>query len=308
MNKSIVVILISTILISSTSIASAGLSDSVSNAIADGGESFCIRIADSIFAMSFSGYDDSAGNNTVGYIYNIASYTPDPMKSTTTMDFIDFSKSVFYEGYQLILLAAFITVLVTHFKPDALRKLSDMMGVNLGSKGNILFNKVKDGIIIIVLMYTFIYLIFEFNDMLTKSVMIEILDVVSPTPDNFVLYLIMAIAYLIMGFFFSIRTLVLFLFCGFAFLVGLALLIDFTKESAIGLCAYFVQAVFFQFFAVLYFSASIWIIKATVSPFDISGQTTMYVVMILGGIYIGIKMMFGTGVIRFAGKTAARLV
>ncbi|MGP8322446.1 MAG: hypothetical protein ACT6FG_00395 [Methanosarcinaceae archaeon] len=308
MNKQIGVILILVILISLTPIGSASLGDAVSNSFAKGGEQFFINCADRMFDMSFSGYDSSGGNNTVGYIYNIASYTPNPMKSDITYDFIDFSKSIFYRGYKLILLAAFIAVLVIHFKPNALRKLSELMGVNLGSTGNILVNKVKNGIIIIMLMYTFIYFVLEINDMLTKAVMIEILDVISPTPDNFILYFMMAIAYLFMGFFFMIRTLILFLFCGFAFLVALGLLMEFTKESAINACAYFVQTVIFQFFIVLYFSASVLIIKALPTSSDFDVQTTMYTVMIIGGIYIGIKMMFGTGVIRFAGRTAARLV
>lgn len=310
--KKLLFILIFILVIGTTPTASANIGDdvknSISNAFAKGGEQFFINMADDIFNMSFSGYDDSAGNGTVGYIYNIASYTPNPMEYLITLQFIEFSKLVFYEGFLLLLLAAFIAVLVTHFKPNALQKLSEVMGVNVGSKGNILANKVKDGIIIIVFMYTFIYFVFEINNVLTKAVMISILDVVSPSPDNFILYFAMALAYLAMGFFFSIRTLILFLFCGFAFLVGLGLLIDFTKETAIGLCAYFVQIVFFQFFIVLYFSACILIIKTVVSPLDPANQTLMYVIMIIGGVYLGIKLMFGTGVIRFAGKAAARLV
>jgi len=308
MRFTIVIVLAVLILFSSTSIASAGLSDAASTAISNGMENFCISIADNIFDMSFSGYDDSADNGTVGYIYNIASYTADPMKFDITHDFIAFSKSIFKESYSILLLCAFIAVLLTHYKTNALQSLEQITGVKVGSKSNILARKAIDGIIVAVFMYIFIYFVFTLNNILTKAVMINIIDVVSPSPDNFILYLMMAISYLVMGIFFSLRTLILFLFCGFALIIGFCLLIDFTKESAIGLCAYFVQTVFFQFFIVLYFSACILIIKTVTAPIYASGEETMYMIMLLGGVYIAIKMMFGTKVIRWVGNRASAFV
>ena len=308
MKPYIAVVLAVLILISSTAIASAGLSDSASTAISNGMENFCISAADNIFDMSFSGYDDSADNGTVGYIYNIASYTPDPMKFEITQDFIAFSKSIFKAAYPILLLCAFIAVLLTHYKTNALQQLEQITGVKVGSKSNILARKAIDGIIVAVFMYIFIYFVFTLNNILTKAVMINIIDVISPSPDNFILYLMMAISYLFMGIFFSLRTLILFLFCGFALIIGFCLLIDFTKESAIGLCAYFVQTVFFQFFIVLYFSACIMIIKTITAPMYQSGEETMYLVMLLGGVYIAIRMMFGTKVIRWVGNRSSAFV
>ncbi|MCK5225132.1 MAG: hypothetical protein KAQ89_00285 [Planctomycetes bacterium] len=308
MKPVIAVVIAVLILLSSTSIASAGLSDAASTAISNGMENFCISAADNIFSMSFSGYDDSADNGTVGYIYNIASYTLDPMKFEITQDFIAFSKSVFKESYSILLLCAFIAVLLTHYKTNALQSLEQITGVKVGSKSNILARKAIDGIIVAVFMYVFIYFVFTLNNILTKAVMINIIDVISPSPDNFILYLMMAISYLFMGIFFSLRTLILFLFCGFALIIGFCLLIDFTKESAIGLCAYFVQTVFFQFFIVLYFSACILIIKTVTVPLYASGEETMYLVMLLGGVYIAIKMMFGTKVIKWVGNRASAFV
>lgn len=307
MKLGIVVVLVLVILISSTSIASAGLSDAASTAITNGMENFFISAADNIFKMSFSGYDDSAQNGTVGYIYNIASYTLDPMKFEITQDFISFSKSIFQAAYPILLLCAFMAVLLTHYKTSALQTFEQVTGVHIGNKSNILARKAIDGIIVAVFMYIFIYFVFTLNNILTKAVMINIIDVISPSPDNFILYFMMALSYLFMGIFFSLRTLILFLFCGFALLIGFCLLIDFTKESAIGICAYFVQTVFFQFFIVLYFSACIIIIK-TVTQGHPDNEMFMYFVMLLGGVYIAIRMMFGTKVIRWVGNKAALLV
>lgn len=308
MNKLLTGIIAVLIILGMASIASAGLVDSASNAISDGIEDFLISIADDIFGMSFSGYDNTAGYGTVGYIYNIASYTPDPFKSEITQDFIVYSKSIFISCYPILLLCAFLAVLVTHYKSDWVARFGDAMGVNVNSMSNILAKKAFDGIIVAVFMYIFIFFVFKINDILTKTVMISIVDVVSPTADNVVLYFMMAVSYLVMGFFFSARTLVLYLFCGFALLVGFGLLIDYTKDTAIGICAYFTQTVFFQFIIVLYFSACIIIIKTIIPAGEPDTQTIMYLVMLLGGIYLGVKMMFGTKVIRFVGKTAAHLV
>ena len=108
MNKLLTGIITVLIIIGMTSIASAGLVDAASNAISDGIEEFLISISDDIFGMSFSGYDNTAGYGTVGYIYNIASYTPDPFKSEITQDFIVYSKSIFLSCYPILLLCAFL--------------------------------------------------------------------------------------------------------------------------------------------------------------------------------------------------------
>ena len=50
------------------------------------------------------------------------------------------------------------------------------------------------------------------------------------------------------------------------------------------------------------------IIKAIVPAVNVPGQTNMYLVMILGGVYLAIKLMLGTKVIRFVGISAAKLV
>lgn len=306
--KKICVILVILIIASTTYTASAGLGDGAKEAISEGMDEFCISKADQIFSLSFSGFDDSAGTNSVGYIYNIASYTPNPFESSVVKQFTDYSKELFKSCYPIIILSAFIVMLVTHYKADSLQQFSQAMGIKLAGKSNILSKKAYDGIIIAIFMYIFIYFVLAINDYLTKSVMISILDVVSPSPDNLVLYCMMAIAYGVMWFFFSVRTLVIYLFCGFALIIGLGLLVDFTKEKATDICAYFTQAVFFQFIIVLYFSSCILIIKEITSPLDFDGQSVWYTVMIIGGVYLGIKMMFGTGVIRFAGRAASRLV
>lgn len=303
-----VIILTFIILVCSMSTASAGITDTVAKAFTDGIEGFFILAADTMFSMSFGGYDNSAGNNTIGIIYNIASYTPDPMKSTIVIEFMDYSKSVFKACYPILLLCAMIAVLINHYKIDIAQRFAQATGVNIGSKSNILVKKAIDGLIIAFMMYMFILFVLTVNNLLTKSIMFNMLEVVSPTPDNFILYFFMAIAYLILGFFFSMRILILYLFCGFALIIGLCILIDYTNEAALKLCAYFVQIVFFQFIIVLYFSACILIIKAINTVAGTTEDSTMYTVMILGGVYISIKMMFGTGVIQWAGKSAARLV
>jgi len=282
--------------------------NAASGAISNGIEAFFISAADSMFEMSFSGFDNSAGLGTVGLVYNAASYTPNPMDAEITQDFIEFSKTIFKSMYPILLLCAFIALLLTHYQTGVLRRLEEITGVNVGTKSNILATKALHGIIVAVFMYMFIFLIFKLNDVLTKAVMIQIIDVISPTPDNFILYFMMGVSWLCMGFFFSIRILILYLFCGFAFIIGLCLLIDYTKDTAAGLCAYFVQIVYFQFFTVLYYSACILIIKEVTSPTYPAGEQTMYVVMIIGGVYIAVKMMFGTKVIRIVGRTAGKMI
>ena len=282
--------------------------DAAQTAIAGGMEQFFIDLADSIFEMSFSGYDDTEGNGTAGYIYNIASYTPDPLGSPAVQGAISWSKSVFQAAYPILLLCAFLAVLLTHYKTNTLQQVEQITGVHVGNKSNILARKAIDGIIVAVFMYLFIYFVFTINNILTKAVMSGIIDSVAPSPDNIILYFMMAVCYLVMAFFFAIRTLFLYLFCGFALVIGFCLLIDFTKETAISMCTYFVQITFFQFITVGYFSASILIIKEITTPLHPDSQMLMYTVMLLGGVYIAIKMILGTKIIRYVADAGKKLI
>ncbi len=115
----------------------------------------------------------------------------------------------------------------------------------------------------------------------------------------------MAIAYLLLNIFFGIRLFVIYLFYGFALIIGICLLIDATKDAATNVCMYFVQTVFFQAIIVLYFSACILIIKALNMP--IIGEGLMYVIMLIGSIFLATKLMLGTKVIRWATRTTSNI-
>ena len=304
MNKTTVGALVFVMLICITPVASAGFSDIITEGI----EGFIISFSDELFSMSFSGYDNTTGYGTIGYVYNIATYTQDPFQSEAVEEFVDFSQEFYKDCFNIILIAAFIAALILHFKPNALQQLGELTGIDVSGGSNIFIRTATKGIVIAMTMYTFIYLVLEINDFATKAVMISIIDEITPTADNYVLYLAMAIAYACMGFFFSIRTLVIFLFVGFAFIVGVCLLIKYTHDAAMGACAYFVQTVFFQFIIVLYFSACIIIIQEVTTPIYPASESTMYIVMVIGGVLLGIIMMFGTKVIRWTGRAAYRLV
>ena len=62
------------------------------------------------------------------------------------------------------------------------------------------------------------------------------------------------------------------------------------------------------FIIVLYFSACIVIIQEVTTPIYPEGESVMYVIMVLGGCILGLIMMVGTRVIKWAGRGAARLV
>ena len=284
---------------------SAGLTDSASAAISDGIVSFIISLSDTIFSISFSGYTEPVGETgAVAYIYNVASWTPNPEDFSVTNQFRKWSEAIFAKGYEMILLCALIALLVTYYKTDVAEKIEEITGIKIGSRGNILMKKAFDGMAIAIFMYIGIYFTLLLNDILTKAVLLESLDSIAPTPDNFVLYLLMAFSYLLLGLFFGARILIIFLFYSFALIVGLCLLIDPTKKVAMNTCAYFVQTVFFQFIIVLYFTASILIIKSLTLPSE-AMNGLMYFIMMIGGLILAIKMMLGTGVIRWAGKLVA---
>ena len=288
------------------------VSAGASAAVTEGIEGIFISIADKIFEFSVSGYNNSGSNGTINCIYNVATYTVDPFKLSIYDNMINLSAALFIEGYKIILLIAFAMMIVTHYRSDIALKINSVTGINIVQKENMLFKKAFDGILIMIFMYFSIYLVLWINDILSKLVIISMLDSIAPTPSNFVLYFMMALSYGCMMIFFGFRTLVIGLFFGFAFIIGLCLLIEPLRKSAETVCAYFVQIVFFQFIIVAYFSLCILIINATTPttyiPSVVQPSHFMYLIMIIGGIYIGIKLMFGVKVIKWAGKTVGRLV
>ena len=288
------------------------ISAGASEAVTEGIEGIFVSAADKIFEFSVSGYNHSVANGTVNCIYNVATYTVDPFKLSIYDNMINFSAALFIEGYKIILLIAFAMMIITHYRSDIAVKINSVTGINLVQKQNMLFKKALDGILIIIFMYFFIFLTLWFNDILSKLVMVSMLDSIAPAPSNYVLYFMMALAYGFMMIFFGLRTLVIGLFFGFAFIIGLCLLIEPLQESAETICAYFVQTVFFQFIIVAYFSLSILIINATTSFTHTTSMAPpshfMYFIMVAGGVYLGIKLMFGVKVIKWAGKTVGRVV
>lgn len=296
-------------------VSASGFEDAVSLSITNGIIRSFIAISDSIYSITL-GFDTTAGTGAVGAIYNIATYTPNPMDFGITKDYIDFSKSIYKEVFSLIIILTAISLLFIHFKPGAFQKLKEISGINAESRAGVLLEKGVKAIIISIFLYVFIYFILDINERLTKVVILDIIDLISPTGDNVILYFAMALCYLAMLLFFLWRLLEIFLFCGFAYLIALMFLSDHTKEKAEDLCMRFIQTVFFQFFIVLYYSACIRIIKTltdSVYSVDVVGiadklEMAFYIVMMLGGVYISYKMMFGTKVIKWVGRKAAVLV
>jgi len=298
--KKILIILILILLINCTS---AGLTDSARDAVSNGFSDFFIKLADGMFSISLSPIENTEGGNAVDGIYYIASYNVDPGKIGVLNQFKDFSGEILKSGYKMVIGAALIAALIMHFRVGIAQKFEEITGFNIGEQENILLKKALYGILLALFIYVFIYFILLLNLELTKAVLLETLDVIAPSPDNVVLYFIMGLGYLFLAAFFGLRILIICLFYAFAFIIALCLMIDYTKQSAENVCAYFVQTVFFQFIIVAYFSVCILLINALSFPPDF--ERWMYVLMLIGSVYLAIKLMIGTSVIRWAGRRAA---
>lgn len=287
-------------------VASAGLTDTASRAVADGFRTFVEDIADQIFSITIAGYEKTDEDTALTAIYNIATWTPDPMKFDAVQKLISWSKSVFKPIYSAILLGALSCLFVVYYKPDTADSIQRLTGVDVGTGLHKYAEKALQGVLVAGFVYVLVYFVLALNDALSKSVMLTTLDAIAPTPDNFVLYFIMALAYLGMSLFFALRILVIFLFTSFALLVGLCFLIDNLRDTATNLTLYFIQTVFFQFVIVLYFGAAIVIIQAL----DVPGQfeNLLYIAMLFLGVWIGLKMMIGTAVIKTVSKIALKVI
>lgn len=182
-------------------------------------------------------------------------------------------------------------------------------GVDMGYTINRFVGTAINGILIAIFSCTGVLLVLKLNEALTKLVMLQNLDSLAPVPENFVIYFFMAIAYLIMSVFFGIRLIVICIFAGLCILVGLCLLIDATKGAAVSAWLYFIQMVFFQFIMVIYFSLAVLVIIA-LKPLMVVPQleSLLCLSMLLLAVFLAIKLIFGTSVIKWAGRAVISVV
>lgn len=293
--------------------ANAGILSPVSDAIANGGVQFVNRCSDNMMNMSVystiidkSGQQSTTSGGITDIIINMGSFSPNPYQFDEVITFREYIIDILLKPViKLILVLIAILTLLVYLVPSAAAKLHDITGINSANVLKTQISKIALIIGIIVLSNVFVFVMLALNDSMTKQVFSAIINQITPTPDNFILYFMISMAYFLLSFFYAWRILVIFLYAIFAELILLCLVFDSTRKFGENITKYFIQTVFFQFIMMCYFVACIMIIS--LFPYIPQVQISLYLVMVLASVIIAFRLTWGVTLFNkavFIGKSA----
>lgn len=289
--------------------AQAGLiEDEVSTAISTGIASFFVDLTDQFINMSVSssygmeGMEGNPGNVGLDAIFTIATFTPDPFEMPLVIKMRTMATGVFFDVWWLIIIFMLIGALVVCVMPlGAIIQVNDSLGYDFLYALKMAFGVIIGGIFVLMLEMAFVWVCLVVNKDITAAIMMGSLNAIASSPDNWVLYCVMGIAYALLYLCFVYRAIVITMFAGLAPLIGLATIFPPTSNIGWNLHMYFIQMVFYQMIVVLWYSCCVIIVSA-MPQF----QDAIYQIMVFISIWISYKFLFRIDFVRGA-ATIGRL-
>jgi len=290
------------LVLGSFGVASAGISDDVSTAIANGVDLFILRLANAWLEMTVS-TDYGTGDPTnksiaLDAIFSIATYTPDPFKMPVLQELQNNMKNIFYDFWWLSFLIVIIGVLLAMvLSVNSISALHDTTGFSMhgGLKKTSLV--LIGGVFVLILENAFVWCVLVLCSDLSKSVMMGSLNAIAFTPGNLVLYVVMSFAYGLLFLCFAYRSAVIMFFFCTSFLFGVLLLVPGLSNFAWNAHLYFIQIVFYQFAVVLWYAFCIVMLQIAGMDSDL-----YYILMVLVSVWLSYRFIFHLDFVRGAGR------
>lgn len=295
-----------------------------SNMVTKGIANVFTKTADSIFTMGFNATSQEMNLHenygyTVNIIYLMATIVYNPLDNP-------FVKSTMVEtaviGLFLIMFYIFLGaahVSLNSFTSERHVRFSKILGDRYHLPINEYGVTILEAFLMMIFGYAIIYLSVELEGVFTKLLMFQVLDRISPTGQNVVMYFMMAICYLIMSLVIGYRLLVISLFCaGYLIFVGLYCF-GVTRDTAIAAFWYFEKMLFMRTIIVGITVLGIGVtssIQGVINPvsnpilgfaISIHIEPLMYLALIIILVITSIKLIFGIGSIFSAAYKVIRV-
>ncbi|MCK5611955.1 hypothetical protein KAR91_59345 [Candidatus Pacearchaeota archaeon] len=247
------------------------------------------------------------GGSTVNVIFKIASWTYDPYSNPGIVDIIKFTMTIWGVLMLMYILAGMVWVNIQDSKPNAAQSLAFITGMNTNTAFSHYVNNLKDSLMIAVFSHAVIYLILTLNLVFSRMILSTMLDVIAPSPDNILLYLMMGYTYLVMSFFFLVRFFVINIFVAFAPILGILYVTNyFTRSIATKAFNCFCTMVFMQTVIVFFTSIGILAIKGLGPMY--ARDPSSYIVLMILLVVVAIIMMVGWVFVKRSAKTVVNVV
>jgi len=274
--------------------------DRLTNAVSDGITGFIISMCDSIFNLFSADSEDINFNDPVSEgIYTIATYSPNPfefeiVKTTAqTSAVFWFVGMLWFFGYGLLLLT------ISKYSPTISSAMSFITKTTPLYSAKQYFKWSITGILLGLVFFTGCALTMLISEGLTSLFMVAALPAVAPTPDNVILYCLVASLYLFMLVFFALRTLYMCLYVAFG--LGIIILFIFsriTREMAIKLTIMFFSFTFLQPVIVAITTVGVLLIHELGLFIFFFPVQLLYLALLSILVYVACWIIFGTQRIR----------
>ena len=289
--------------------------DPLEDAVSSGITHFIILMCDGIFNCFSDGVPDDInfGDPVPEKLYMIATYSINPFDLEIVQETAEVSAvfwfigMLFFFGYGLLLL---IISKYSRTVSNAIEFVSKSDPVHSAQN---YFKWSVTGILLGLSFFVLVALTLLLSNAMTSLFMIAALPAIQPTPDNVILYCIVAGLYLAMLGLFAMRSLYVCLYVSF----GLVIIVMFifsriTREIAIQLTIYFFSFAFLQPLVVALTTVGVLIIHG-IGPFVVFLPIPLlYASLLTIILYFSIKLIFGTQRIRelisIAGSASEKII
>jgi hypothetical protein len=272
------------------------VSDAAANSVKNGAGMALRGVGDAMIQLG-TGSSTVNRSNVSEAIFSTVTYTVDPYQYQWVKDWWVTFIIVYTILAVIALLMGAILVMLSRYFPSKFERMAWIIGGG-GGAGTGVFNFQKWTSTIglaIILPYVAVfgtYVLLIFNFALTGLMTNHVMYTIPPTSDNIIAYLIMAIAYLIIGLLLAARNIILVLFAAGSIGIAALFLLPQCRDFVGRLFKYFIGLIFMQPIIIFAMAVGFTFINALPPVFFI-GQFLLSIVMVL--ILLRIADYFVTG-------------
>ena len=275
--------------------------DPLQNAVSGGITSFIISMCDGIFYYFSSGTPDDINfsDPVTEKLYMIATYSINPFDLEIVKTTAQTSAVFWFIGMLLFFGYGLLMLVISKYSRTISNSIEFITKTTPVHSAQSYFRWSITGILLGLSFYILVALTLLFSNAMTSLFMVAALPAIQPTPDNVILYCIVAGLYLAMLLFFAMRSLYLCLYVSFGLIIIVLFIFSkITREMAIKLSIYFLSFAFLQPLVVALTTGGVLIIHEIGVFAVLLPNPMLYASLLVIILYFSMKLIFGTQRIR----------
>jgi len=281
--------------------ATKSILDPLTSAVSDGITGFIVSMCDDVFGYFTEGApEDMSFNDPVSEgIYMIATYSMDPFESETVKETAQTSAVFWFVGMLCFFGYGLLLLVIAKYSRATTSSISFITKSTPIHSSQQYFKWSITGILLGLTFYTGCALTILLSGAMTSLFMVAALPAIAPTPDNILLYCMVATLYLFMLIFFAIRTLYMCLYVAFGLMIIVLFIFSrITREIAIRLSIMFVCFAFLQPIIIALTTAGVLIIHEMGAVAYMWPGQLLYAALLCILLYAASSVIFGTQRVR----------